>query len=175
MGSRSTPTAATAEGRPSWVVLGPEDGELLGDPDGVMDRFMIGKAESGGRFTLVEHRLAPHALAAPLHLHTKEDEFSYVLEGSVGAHLGGSDVIAHAGDLIAKPRGQWHTFWNAGDSPARILELISPSGLEELFRLLDISPHLFQPDELIPLAESFGAKIDFEGTVPIVERHSLEF
>jgi Cupin domain len=46
----------------------------------------------------------------------------------------GDDVVeAGPGDLVYKPRGQWHTFWNAGDEPARILEIISPAGFEQFF------------------------------------------
>ena len=47
-------------------MLGPGDGEILGAPDGVRDRFMIGGEDSGGGFALVEHLMAPRALAAPL-------------------------------------------------------------------------------------------------------------
>src|SRR5260370_35478358 len=74
------------------------------------------------------------ALAAPMHRHSREDEYTYVLEGSVGALLGDSVVIGNPGDLIFKPRTQWHTFWNAGDEPARVLEIISPPGCENYFR-----------------------------------------
>jgi mannose-6-phosphate isomerase-like protein (cupin superfamily) len=49
-----------------------------------------------------------------------EDEYSYVLEGRMGAQLGADIVLADVGDLVFKPRGQWHTFWNAGDGPCRI-------------------------------------------------------
>jgi len=59
---------------------------------------------------------------ARLHRHSREDEYSYVLEGRVGALLGEEVVIGEPGDLIFKPRGQWHSFWNAGYEPARILE-----------------------------------------------------
>lgn len=156
-------------------VLGPEGGDILGDPEAVLDRFMLEERETGGRFTLIEHRLAPNALAAPVHLHTREDEYSYVLEGDVGAHLGGTDLVAHAGDLVRKPRGQWHTFWNAGSSTARVLEIISPSGLENLFRLLDTSPELYEPDALVSLAESYGARVDFDATASIADRHGLRF
>src|SRR5205085_11196706 len=113
-------------------VLGPADGkavELL--TIGV--RFMIDGEDSGGGFSLVEHPMPPRALAAPLHRHSREDEYSYVLEGSVGALLGDDVVVGKPGDLIFKPRGQWHTFWNAGDEPARILEIISPAGFERFF------------------------------------------
>jgi quercetin dioxygenase-like cupin family protein len=58
------------------------------------------------------------------------------LEGSIGALLGDTVVIGNPGDLIFKPREQWHTFWNAGDAPARILEIISPAGFENYFREL---------------------------------------
>ena len=83
--------------------------------------------------------MSPRALAAPLHRHTREDEYSYVLEGRVGALLGDEVLVASPGDLIFKPRNQWHTFWNAGDEPARILEIISPAGFERFFgELVDL-------------------------------------
>ena len=69
--------------------------------------------------------------------HTREDEYSYVLEGRMGALLGDDVVEAGPGDLVFKPRNQWHTFWNAGDEPCRILEIIAPAGFERFFRELD--------------------------------------
>ena len=94
-------------------VLGPEAGKagMLGS---IGVRFMVGGAESAGGFSLVEHPMPPRKLAAPLHRHSREDEYSFVLEGRVGALLGDEVVYGQAGDLIFKPRGQWHTFWNAG-------------------------------------------------------------
>ena len=78
--------------------------------------------------------MAPRALAAPLHRHTREDEYSYVVKGRMGALLGDDVVYAEAGDLVYKPRNQWHTFWNAGDEPCHILEIISPAGFERLLQ-----------------------------------------
>ena len=102
-------------------------------------RFMIDGDEAGERFSLVEHPMSARALAAPLHRHTREDEYSYVLEGRVGALLGDEVLVGSPGDLIFKPRNQWHTFWNAGDEPARILEIISPAGFERFFaELVDL-------------------------------------
>ncbi|HVM12727.1 MAG TPA: cupin domain-containing protein [Egibacteraceae bacterium] len=150
-------------------------GEINGPDDrGSHDRYMIDGADSGGHFALVEHLLGPRALAAPLHRHTREDEYSYVLEGRVGAVLGGDEAFAEVGDLIFKPRDQWHTFWNAGDAPARILEIISPAGLEDLFRQLG-SGGLPDPETLAAMAAEYGADIDFAATIPIVERHGLAF
>ena len=113
-------------------VLGPTDGKA-GELGSIGVRFMIGGDESGGGFSLVEHPMPPRALAAPLHRHAREDEYSFVLEGRVGALLGDEVVYGEPGDLIFKPRNQWHTFWNAGDEPARILEIISPAGFEQFF------------------------------------------
>jgi quercetin dioxygenase-like cupin family protein len=116
-------------------VVGPHDGHLaiLG---GTSARFVITGDDAGKRFALVEHPMQPRALAAPVHRHHREDEYSFVLEGSIGALLGDAVVIGHPGDLIFKPREQWHTFWNAGDTPARVLEIISPAGFENYFREL---------------------------------------
>src|SRR5882724_2834505 len=99
-------------------------------------RFMIDGAEAGERFSLVEHPMSARALAAPLHRHTREDEYSYVLQGRMGALLGDDVVEAGPGVLVLKPRGQWHTFWNASDEPCRILEIIAPAGFERFFREL---------------------------------------
>src|ERR671935_404405 len=113
-------------------IVGPEEGAegFLGS---IGVRSMIDGPDSGGRFSLVEHPMSPRALAAPLHLHTREDEYSFVLEGRMGALLGDDVVEAGPGDLVFKPRNQWHTFWNAGDEPCRILEIISPAGFEQFF------------------------------------------
>jgi len=113
-------------------VVGPRDGKA-GFLGSIGVRFMIDGEEAGERFSLVEHPMSARALAAPLHRHTREDEYSYVLEGRMGALLGDEVLVASPGDLVFKPRNQWHTFWNAGDVPARILEIISPAGFERFF------------------------------------------
>src|SRR3954453_15606164 len=114
-------------------IIGPHDAAegFLGS---IGVRFMIDGSEAGQRFSLVEHPMSPRALAAPLHRHTHEDEYSYVLEGRMGALLGDEVVEAGPGDLGFKPRNQWHSFWNASDEPPRILEIISPAGFEHFFR-----------------------------------------
>jgi mannose-6-phosphate isomerase-like protein (cupin superfamily) len=116
----------------SATVVGPKDGKA-GFLGSIGVRFMIDGEQSGGGFSLVEHPMPPRALAAPLHRHNREDEYSYVLEGRMGALLGDDVLEAGPGDLVFKPRGEWHTFWNAGEEPARILEIISPAGFERFF------------------------------------------
>jgi mannose-6-phosphate isomerase-like protein (cupin superfamily) len=69
-------------------IVGPGDGETVREPDGSHNRFMVSAGESGGGFALVDQLLAPRRLVAPLHRHSREDEYNYVLEGRVGAVVG---------------------------------------------------------------------------------------
>lgn len=156
-------------------IVGANDGDILGMPGVMHDRIMLSGMESGGGFAVVEHLLPPHMLAAPLHRHTREDEYSYVLEGRVGAVLDGVEITGEAGQLIFKPRGQWHTFWNAGDEPLRILELISPGGFEQAFRELAALGDAATPEAIADISRRYGVDVDFEGTPPIISRHGLEF
>jgi len=117
-------------------IVGPADGKA-GSLGSIGVRFMIDNEETAeGGFSLVEHPMPPRALAAPLHKHSREDEYSYVLTGRMGALLGDDVVHADAGDLVHKPRDQWHTFWNAGDTECRVLEIIAPGGFEDFFDAL---------------------------------------
>jgi mannose-6-phosphate isomerase-like protein (cupin superfamily) len=155
-------------------VVGPSDGEwgFLGT---IGVRFMIDGGEAGERFSLVEHPMSPRALAAPLHRHTREDEYSYVLEGRMGAMLGDEVVEAGPGDLVFKPRNQWHTFWNAGDEPCRILEIIAPAGFEKFFAELDAMGGALNadPDELTALGERYGHHFKLESVPELLERFNL--
>ena len=155
-------------------IVGPGDGSegFLGS---IGVRFLIDGADAGGRFSLVEHPLSPRALAAPLHRHSREDEYSFVLEGRMGALLGGDVVEAGPGDLVFKPRDQWHTFWNAGDEPCRILEVISPAGFEAYFgELVEMGGSTATaPEALADLARRYGLEVQ-AGSVPeLVERFDL--
>ena len=166
----SDPSTSTLSVR--VLLAGEGDTSSLG---GVRDRFMIDGADTSGRFALVEHLFAPRALAAPMHRHHNEDEYSYVLTGRIGAVIEGHEVEAGVGDLLFKPRGQWHTFWNAGDEPASCLELISPAGLEQLFRSFVTLTGEPEPEQLAEMAAKYGCDIDFPATFPVVERHRLSF
>jgi mannose-6-phosphate isomerase-like protein (cupin superfamily) len=157
----------------SAQILGPRDGDYAGKPGVLHDRFLVNHDDTGGHFALVEHLLPGRTLAAPVHRHQKEDEYSFVLEGTVGALLGEQEVVATAGTLIFKPRGQWHTFWNAGDTPARILEIISPGGFEQAFRDLDELGGELTPEALSVIGKQYAVEIDFEATGSVAERHGL--
>lgn len=156
------------------TVVGPTDGHAI-DLGGLGVRYLIRSEDTGGRFALVEHPIAPRTLAAAMHIHEREDEYSFVLEGRVGVQLGDEVLEAGPGDLVYKPRGQWHAFWNATDGPARMLELISPGGFERFFEemagVLESPP----PDEqaIGALMDRYALTMDFTTGADLAARHGL--
>lgn len=157
-------------------VVGPADGKL-GFLGSIGARFMIWGAEADGRFSLVEHPMSPRALAAPLHRHSREDEYSYVLRGRLGALLGDDVVYANPGDLVFKPRNQWHTFWNASDEAASILEIISPAGFEKFFEeLSDMGGATnVAPSSMGDLCSRYALEMKPESIPELIERFGLRF
>jgi mannose-6-phosphate isomerase-like protein (cupin superfamily) len=132
--------------------------------------------EAGG-FSLVEHPIAPRTLAGPSHVHQHEDEYSYVLEGEVGFEVGDEVFTARAGELVAKPRAIWHAFWNAGDVPASVLEVISPAGFEQYFaELAQLIPPI-RPERDLPglaaLQARYGLEMDFGSIERLSREHGL--
>ncbi|MDX6516645.1 MAG: hypothetical protein QOH73_2311 [Gaiellaceae bacterium] len=155
-------------------LVGPSGGEevFLGS---IGVRFLIDGAEAGERFAFLEHPMSPRALAAPLHRHSREDEYSFVLEGRMGALLGEDVVEAGPGELVFKPRNQWHTFWNAGDEPCRVLEIISPAGFERYFRELAAlgGPRQASPEQLAELVQRYGLESRPETIPELLQRFGL--
>jgi mannose-6-phosphate isomerase-like protein (cupin superfamily) len=157
-------------------VLGPDEGDTMNTATlGV--RFMIDGDRSGGGFSLVEHPIVPRGLAAPRHRHRNEDEYSFVLEGRMGAELGGEVLEAGVGDLVFKPRGEWHSFWNAGDEQCRVLEIISPAGFEGYFRELGeiLASPPPDPERMAQLWGKYELDMDMASVPELVERHRLRF
>jgi quercetin dioxygenase-like cupin family protein len=145
---------------------------IIDGPFGV-ELLMKGE-DTDGRFVLVEHPIAPRSLAGPMHVHEHEDEYSYVLEGEVGFQVGDEVFSAGPGQLVAKPRGIWHGFWNAGDAPARVLELISPGGFENYF--VELAP-LLQPERdlegMARVQAKYGLEMDFSSIERLSREHGL--
>src|SRR5581483_11264588 len=93
----------------------------------------------------------------------------------MGALLGDDVVEARPGDLVHKPRNQWHTFWNAGEEPCRILEIISPAGFEGFFReLSDLGGAMaVAPAELGRLCERYALEMQPDSVPELAERFGL--
>jgi mannose-6-phosphate isomerase-like protein (cupin superfamily) len=143
------------------------------DFGGLGVRWTIDGADTGQRFSVVHHPMAPRALAAPLHYHNNEDELSYVIKGTLGALLGDEVVVAEAGTWVFKPRKQWHTFWNAADTDCEIIEIISPAGFENYFR--EVASSWGDLEKFAEINKKYDLQMDF-GSVPgLCERFGLTF
>ncbi len=155
-------------------IIGSNDGHIV-DLGTFATRFLIEAEETGGRFSLVEHPIPPRTLAAPLHKHLDEDEFSYVLEGRLGVILGDEIVYGNPGDLVIKPRNQWHTFWNASDKPCRILEIISPGGFERMFADMGADPETVTGDTASNLDAKYRMEVDYDSIDLLCDKLKLNF
>jgi quercetin dioxygenase-like cupin family protein len=121
--------------------------------------YKVTSADSGGALAALEVTIPPRTLVKP-HNHSREDEFTVVLAGTVGARVGERVVEAAAGASMVKPRGTPHARWNLGPEPARVLEVVSPGGLEDDFE--ELAPVLrakAPPSEYDALAERYGLTI----------------
>ncbi len=156
----------------STVIL-PNDGDYL-DFGGSDMYAKIGSVDTNGRFSVAHEIIAPKTLAAPLHYHQNEDEYSYVIKGRLGVLLGDEVVEAEPGTWVFKPRHQWHTYWNAGDTLCHMIEVISPAGFENFFREV---AEVFDSDIklLEQLNEKYGLKMNLESVPELCERFGLAF
>ena len=93
----------------------------------------------------------------------------------MGAQLGDDVVYAGEGDLVFKPRAQWHTFWNAGEEPCRILEIISPGGFEHVFREMADDPEAMTVETAAALDARYGIEADYYSIERPCEEHGLTF
>ncbi len=142
---------------------------------GVEAVFHLTGASSGGRVTMVEHPMAPGALIEP-HTHEREDEYSWILSGSIGMLLGQEEFEATPGTFVAKPRGVVHAAWNRGPDPASFLEVIAPSGFENFF--LEVAEMFSGPaeppaEDLEVLAGAYGLTFHMDLVNELIDRHGL--
>jgi quercetin dioxygenase-like cupin family protein len=132
--------------------------------------FKVSGANTGGAFAIVEHPIDAGRLVLP-HVHRHEDEYSYVLEGTIGARVGDQEIVAGPGSYVIKPRGLMHTFWNAGPGPARLLEMIAPSGFETYFIEL---AEAGDPGRRQELAAKYGVTYSSDWVAELTSRYNLK-
>jgi quercetin dioxygenase-like cupin family protein len=143
----------------SFVVAGPGTGQMLA-LGGTLHAFKLTGADTGGRFALMEATLQPHTLVMP-HVHTNEDELTYVLEGEGGIRVGDRDITCLPGSTIFIPRGTPHAVWNPTDTPGRAITLFSPAGIERYFHeMAEIMGQSGPPDgaRLGALGQRYGIR-----------------
>jgi quercetin dioxygenase-like cupin family protein len=137
--------------------------------------FKLWGRDTGGALGIVEHPFPVGALVPP-HLHTREDEYSIVTEGQIGFRSGDHEVVLGPGGYITKPRGEMHTMWNAGPEPARMIEVISPSGFEHFFRQMADLTAAGPPQlpEVMALADRYGLQFGQPDWMPeLIARYHL--
>lgn len=156
--------------------VGTTDGERADFPR-LGNRYLLHGEDTEGRFALVEHTVPPRSLAAPIHTHQHEDEYSFVLTGRMGAQIGDDVIEAGPGELVVKPRGVPHAFWNPGDEETRVLEIISPGGFARYFA--ELAPVLAAesgPDfaALEATRARYGLTMELDSIGPLMAQHGLE-
>jgi quercetin dioxygenase-like cupin family protein len=159
---------------PPLTVVQPGDGPQ-GDLGSIGVVFKLWGHDTGGALSIVEHPFPVGALVPP-HTHTREDEYSIVTEGEIGFRSGDREVVLGPGGYITKPRGELHTMWNAGLSPARMIEVISPAGFEHFFReLADMATAGPPPPPgIMALADQYGLQFGQPDWLPgLISRYHL--
>jgi quercetin dioxygenase-like cupin family protein len=164
----------STDAAPPLTVVEPGEGRI-GELGSIGVVFKISGHHTEGALSIVEHPFPVGALVPP-HLHTREDEYSIVTEGEIGFRSGDREVVLGPGGYITKPRGEIHTMWNAGPTPARMIEVINPAGFEgffeELSDLLAAGPP--EPEDVPRIAEKYGLQF---GNPPwladVIERYGL--
>ncbi len=129
---------------------------------GVRFTYKVVSTDSGGSLAVLEVEIPAGTLVKP-HNHSREDEFSLVVSGTVGVRVGDRVLEAGPGTYLVKPRGTPHAMWNAASVPAKVVEILSPAGLEAYFE--ELAPILAQhrtPPEYYDLAENYGISIQDE-------------
>ncbi len=129
-------------------------------------------------FSVVEHPMAPGIIGAPLHTHSREDEFSYIVTGTIQVQLGQRVLTLGPRDVIWKPRGVAHAFWNASSEPALVLELIIPGGFERYFKELVALAHASgggPPDRslMVEVQRRYGLEMDLASIPVLMEKYGV--
>ena len=138
--------------------------------------YKVLSSSVNGSAAIVEHTLEAKSIGAPMHRHTYEDEISYVLEGNLSVVQNGEEQTASVGEYIVKPRGIFHTFWNAGSERIRFIEVISPGNFENYF--FEIAPFLqvdqpLQLDKISAIIAKYGLIMDMAAAVEIMKKYGL--
>jgi quercetin dioxygenase-like cupin family protein len=155
-----------AAGKAQPIGLGEGEGEALWF-HGSLVTIKAGGEATGGRFAVTEH-LVPKGTGSPLHVHTREDEWFYILEGELVLWVGGRRIEAAAGAFVYGPRGIPHTYM-VTSAQARFLVGVEPAGFEDFVRALaepaltrTLPPHTGQPPDpahMTALAAEYGIEV----------------
>jgi mannose-6-phosphate isomerase-like protein (cupin superfamily) len=137
---------------------------LVGD----VYRFLATGEDTNGKYTLIEALVGPGG-GPPPHVHSREDEGFYILEGEIAFTINGERVVATAGMFANMPVGAPHSFKNESNKLAKMLVSVAPAGLEKMFMEIGV-----------PLAEGATTALpptreDIEKLLAIAPKYGIEF
>lgn len=157
------------------IVMTPEDSPTL-SLGPISARLLITLDDTDGRLGIVESPIEAGVLASPMHIHSREDGWWYILEGRFAGRVGDETVEAEPGWLVRAPRGIPHTYWNPGPGPARYLELFSPGGLERYFEQVATLLAADPPDieKIMQLPEEYGLELLWDSVADLQQRHGVQ-
>jgi mannose-6-phosphate isomerase-like protein (cupin superfamily) len=136
---------------------------------GTLATIKLTSAQTRGEMSVLEV-LAPAGLSAPLHVHYRDDETFWILEGEVTFEVGDERIVAGPGDCVFGPRDIPHRF-EVGDEPARMIWVLTPGGFDEFAMAASEPAKELAPPPPVP-AEEMPALL--ERLVPIVRAHGYE-
>ena len=149
------------------IQLGPGEGPAF-SAVGDVYRILAGGAQTGAAYVLSEARVLPGG-GPPRHIHHREDEAFFILEGEITFLLGGRKVAARPGAFVQGPRGIPHAFKNESNAPARMLIHVTPPGFEKFLAefaqplsSFDSPPFPVTPSDLekpLAVAPKYGIEI----------------
>ncbi len=116
---------------PTSTLRKPGSGRTVGLVGDVY-RFLATGQETGGKYALME-ALVPPGGGPPPHVHSREEEGFYILEGEITFQIGEQRIVAKAGTFANMPVGTPHAFKNESGKPARMLIWVAPAGFEQMF------------------------------------------
>lgn len=137
------------EGKSFWVV-------------GDQYTFLATGEDTGGAYAMIDATVPPQS-GPPPHIHRREDETFYVLEGELMFQVDGRTIPASAGAFVMLPKGTLHAFKNTGTTAAKMLITVNPSGLEKFFAEVG---HESKEESLTPAA--------IEKLLAVAPRYGLE-
>jgi quercetin dioxygenase-like cupin family protein len=135
----------------------PKGGDLISPIGGDVTTYKAFGKDTGGQYAVL-HQVVTPTHGVRKHVHTREEEAFFIIEGEFTFEVGNQQIKAEAGSFVLGPRGIPHKFWNSSNKTSILLLIISPSGLEPFFlefsELIKTDPHDLQKQE--KLAEKYG-------------------
>jgi mannose-6-phosphate isomerase-like protein (cupin superfamily) len=135
----------------SSLIIGPREGRTHAPLNVVGEEVLVkvGGTDTKGRFAFF-HATAPPMSGPPLHLHTREDELFYVLEGELVFQIADKRTLAKVGTTVYVSRESVHTYQNFTEHSARLLIMVTPAGVDRLFEEMSAGAHgMSMPDPVL--------------------------